>query len=174
LTTSESAPQFPLMKNLMLALAVCLALVSPAFAATHKVPEENPVATVNAPAGWKTENYDKGVELTSDDGEVYIAVEETDAKGVEKSMDEAMDYLKKKGVTVDGKSVKQSEGKINGNDSVMVSWDGQDEEGPAKIQLMIVSVTADKGVLFLYWASPEGEKKHQSDISAIAQSVKKA
>jgi hypothetical protein len=162
------------MKTVIIATAACLALAVSAFADRHKIPEENTVATVNAPAGWKAESYDQGVELTSDDGEVYIAVEATDAKSVSKSMDEAMDYLKKKGVTVDNSTMKQGEGKIGGNDAVTLSWDGKDEEGPAKIQLMIVSVSSEKGVLVLYWASPEGEKKHQSDISAIAASVKKA
>jgi opacity protein-like surface antigen len=162
------------MKNVVLGFSLLLALASSAFAATHNVPDENPVATVTAPDGWKAEDHDKGVELTSDDGEVYIAVEATGAKGVEKSMDEAMTYLKKKGVTVDEKSMKQSESKVGGKDAVLVSWNGKDEEGEAHIQLMIVSVSDDKGVLLLYWASPEGEKKHQDDITAIAQSLKKA
>lgn len=162
------------MKIFFLATFLSIALVAPAFAATHKVPEDNPVATVNAPDGWKAEGYDEGVELTSDDGEVYIAVEATDSKGVEKSMDDALAFLKKKGVSVDEKSVKTKEEKLGENSTVSVSWDGKDEEGAAHIQLMIMSVTKEKGVVFIYWASPEGEKKHQSDISAIAASVKKA
>jgi hypothetical protein len=162
------------MKTLTIAFALLIALVPAVFGATHRIPEDNAVATINTPAGWKANNYDKGVELISDDGEVYIAVEATDAKGVERSMDEAMQYLKSKGVTVDAKTVKQSEGKLAGKDAVMISWDGDDEEGPAKVQLMVVSVTNDIGVLFLYWASPEGEKKHQKEISGIAESLKKA
>ena len=162
------------MRTLIGAFAVCFALAASSLATTYKVPEDNTVATINAPAGWKANNYDKGLELTSDDGEVYIAIEATDAKGVERSMDEAMEYLKSKGVTVDAKTVKQNEGKLSGKDAVMISWDGEDEDGPAKVQLMVVSVTNEKGVLFLYWASPEGEKKHQKEISAIAESLKKA
>ena len=162
------------MKTLRRAFAVCFALVASSLATTYKVPEDNTVATINAPAEWKANNYDKGIELTSDDGEVYIAIEATDAKGVEHSMDEAMEYLKNKGVTVDAKTVKQNEGKLSGRDAVMISWDGEDEDGPARVQLMVVSVTNEKGVLFLYWASPEGEKKHQKEISAIAESLKKA
>lgn len=162
------------MKRLWIVLAACIATADVCGAATHRIPEDNAVATVNTPVGWKANSYDKGVELTSDDGEVYIAIEATDAKGVEKSMDEAMQYLKSKGVTVDAQTVKQSEGKLAGKDSVMISWDGEDEEGPAKIQLMVVSVTNENGVLFLYWASPDGEKKHQKDIARIAESLKKA
>lgn len=162
------------MKTLRVAFAICLAMAASTLAVTHKIPEDNAVATINAPTTWKANNYDKGIELTSDDGEVYIAIEATDAKGVETSMEEAMQYLKSKGVTVDAKSVKQSEGKLAGKDAVMISWDGEDEEGPAKIQLMVVSVTNENGVLFLYWASPEGEKNHQKEIAGIAESLKKA
>lgn len=162
------------MKNVIFGFSLLLALSSSVGAARHNVPEENPVVTVTAPDGWNFEDYDKGVELTSDDGEVYIAVESTDAKGVEKSIDEAMAYLRKKGVTVDEKSMKQRESKVGGKDALLVSWDGKDEEGEAHVQLTIVSVSGDKGVLFLYWASPEGEKKHHDEISAIAQSLKKA
>lgn len=167
-------PETSQMKTLRVAFGICFVLAASGVAATHNIPEDNPVATIKTPAGWKAENYDKGIEFTSDDGEVYIAVEATDAKGVERSMEEAMEYLKSKGVTVDAKTVKQNEGKLAGKDAVMISWDGDDEEGPAKIQLMVVSITNDKGVLFLYWASPEGEKKHQKEISGIAESLKKA
>lgn len=162
------------MKTLSVAFVICLASAAWSLGAAYKIPEDDAVATINAPAGWKANNYDKGIELTSDDGEVYIAIEATDAKGVEKSMDEAMEYLKSKGVTVDPKTVKQSEGKLAGKDAVMISWDGEDEEGPAKVQLMVVSVTNEKGVLFLYWASPDGEKNHQKEITRIAESLKKA
>lgn len=162
------------MKNFTLVTLLSLAVVAPAFAATHNIPDDNPVATVTAPVGWEASTYDEGVELTSDDGEVYIAIEITDGKGVDKSMDAALALLKRKGVTVDEKSVKTKENKVGGNDAVSVSWQGKDEEGAANIQLMIVNMTKDKGILFIYWASPEGEKKHESDISSIATSVKKA
>ena len=95
------------MKPLRAAFVVCFALVASSLATTYKVPEDDTVATINAPAGWKANNYDKGIELTSDDGEVYIAIEATDAKGVERSMDEAMAYLKNKGVTVDAIALNQ-------------------------------------------------------------------
>lgn len=162
------------MKTLRVACVLCAAAAASSLGAIHKIPEDNPVATINAPAGWKANNYDKGIELTSDDGEVYIAIEATDAKSVESSMGEAMEYLKSKGVTVDAKTVKQNERKLSGKEAVTISWDGEDEEGPAKVELMVVSVTNEKGVLFLYWASPEGEKKHEKEIAGIAESLKKA
>ena len=162
------------MKKFILVALVALALALPSFAGVRKVPKDNPVATVTAPDSWKAEDYDEGVELTSDDGEVYIAVEATETKAVSKSMEEAVAFLNKKGVTVDDKTVKTQEGKIGANDSVSISWDGKDEDGPARVELMVLDLGGGKGVLLIYWASPDGEKKHQKDISAIAGSVKKA
>jgi hypothetical protein len=93
---------------------------------------------------------------------------------VKDAIEEAVKFLKEKGVTVDEASVKQEGGKINDMDVIDVSWDGKDEDGPAKITLMVVSVTDKDGLLFIYWASPEGGKKNQDDVTKIAKSIKKA
>ena len=161
------------MKNITMTLLLALCFSAVSFGAAHKFPADNPVASVEPPTGWKTEDYENGVELTSDDGEVYIAIEQTDAKNVEKSMDAAMKYLKTKGVSVDPDSIKKEETKISDHDAVVISWNGNDEEGPAKVQLMIVSLTDEQGALFIYWASPEGEQNHQKEVTAISQSLKK-
>ncbi|MGI8480970.1 MAG: hypothetical protein ACR2MF_02710, partial [Chthoniobacterales bacterium] len=133
------------MRNLTLVAFFSLAVIAPAFAATHKIPDDNPLATVTAPDGWKALTYDQGVELTSDDGEVYIAIEVTEAKSVDKSIDAALAFLKKKGVTVDEKTAKTKENKVGENDAVSISWEGKDEEGVSHIQLIVMSVTKDKG-----------------------------
>lgn len=144
------------------------------FGKTHKVPEENTVATVDIPTGWKASGYAEGVEATSDDGEVYMAIEATDTQGVEKSIEEAIKYLKKKGVSAEPGSQQTKKTKLGEMQSLLVSWEGKDQDGAATIQLLIVEVKPDKGVLFIYWASPEGEKTHQSEITAITESLKKA
>ncbi len=158
------------MQRSILALVIALACRASVWADTHKVPEENTVATVEAPDSWKAEDDERGIELGSDDGEVYIAVQVIDAKG-EKAMEEAARYLKKKGVTLDDKPARIDDSQ---KDRVLVSWDGKDEEGPAKIQLMVLNVNPEKAVLFICWASPDGEKKHEEEIAAIARSVKKS
>ena len=156
-----------------LALLISLALSLPSVAGTHNVPEKKTVATVTLPDDWKANDYDEGVEVTSADGEVYLAVEATDAKGVKASMDAAMKYLTKKGVTVDADSVKQEEGKLNDMEAVDISWDGQDHEGAAKISLTVIEISGNKALLLIYWASPDGEKKHLEELHKIAQSIKK-
>lgn len=160
------------MKKLSLALLFGLALVTPSFAKTFKVPDESSFASITIPDDWKSKEIDKGVESQSADDEVYFAVEATDAKGMDKSIEEAIDFLKEQGVTVDEKSMKQSEGKINGMDGVDITWKGKDKEGDAIISLTILAAKKEKVLLITYWASPEGTKKHDKELGAILQSIK--
>ena len=160
------------MKKISLALLVALALLTPAIAKTFKVPDEGSFASITIPDDWKSKEIDNGVESQSADDEVYFAVEATDAKGMDKAIEEAVNYLKEQGVTVDEKTMKQSEGKINGMDGVDVTWNGKDKEGDAIISLTILAAKKDKVLLITYWASPEGTKKHDKELGAILQSIK--
>jgi hypothetical protein len=112
------------------------------------------------------------LEAQSSDDEVYFAVEATDAKGMDKTIEEAVEYLKEQGVTVDLKTQKQSEGKINGMEGVDITWSGKDKEGDAIISLTILAVRSDKALLLTYWASPEGTKSHAKELGEIMNSVK--
>jgi hypothetical protein len=160
------------MKILSLAALFALALVTPALAKTFKVPDEGSFASITIPDDWKSKEIDKGVESQSKDNEVYFAVEATDAKGIDKTIEEAVDFLKEQGVTVDVKTQKQSEGKLNGMDGVDLTWNGKDKDGDAIISLTILAVRKDKVLLITYWASPEGTKNHQKELGDIMSSVK--
>ena len=162
------------MQKLIFSAAFSAALATSGFAGTHKLPEEKPLASINIPDDWKTDEIDSGIEATSDDGEVYLAVETTDADNVKEAMDESIKFFKEKGVTVDDSTLKTQEGKIGDMDVVDLSWDGKDEDGPAKVSVTLVAVTKEKGLLLTYWASPEGEKKHLTELGAIAKSIKKS
>jgi hypothetical protein len=144
-------------------------------AGDFKLPDDSPVASFTIPASWSPSEYEDGVEATSDDGSIYIAVEAADissSKDVSGAMTESLKYLTKKGVTVNSDSVKQTDAKINGMDVVDISWDGKDSEGACRVSLSIVIVTAKKGLLLTYWGSPEGSKKYGKDLDAIAESIK--
>ena len=162
------------MRKLVLCGLILAALSVSVLAGTHKVPAEEPVATVTIPDDWKTEEIDDGIEATSSDGEVYLAIEETDGDSIKQSLDEAVKYLSSKGVTVNESSLKQQEGKLGEFDVVDLAWDGKDQDGPAKISLTVVAVRKTQGLLFIYWASPEGEKKNSAALEAIAKSITKA
>jgi len=156
------------------ALLLSALLALPAFAGTHKIPKEEPLATIAFPSGWKVEDSDESIDATSDDGEIYINLELNDGDSIEGAIEETFGYLKKNKVTVDMASKKQSEGEINGLKGIQFSFDGKDEDGPAKISLMVIQISEKKGLLLLYWASPEGEKKHQAELDTILGSLKKA
>ena len=160
------------MKKLSLALLLALALITPAFAKTFNLPGEDSFASITIPDSWKSKEIDKGVESQSSDSEVYFAVEATDAKRMDKSIEEAVNYLKEQGVTVDEKTMKQSEGKINGMDVIELDWKGTDKEGDAIIALTILAVTPNKVLLITYWGSPAGTRNKAKEIGDILGSVK--
>jgi hypothetical protein len=162
------------MKKLSLALLLALALLTPSYGKTFKVPAEDSIASITIPDDWKSKEIDSGVEAQSADDEVYFYVEATDAKGLEKQIEEAVEYLKGQGVTVDEKSMKQSDGKINGMEVFEIDWKGKDKDGATEISLSVIVVSKDKGLLLVYWASPEGTKKHIKTLGEIANSVKAA
>ena len=162
------------MRKIALAVLLSVALSLPVFSGTHKVPSENPVATVTIPDDWKTDEISDRIEATSSDGEVYLVIEATDSDSIKESVGEAVKYLKSKGVTVTESSMKQEEGKLGEMDVVDISWDGKDEDGPAKISLTIVAVTKSEGLLVIYWASPTGAKKHAEALGAITKSITNA
>ena len=60
------------MKKLSLALLLALALLTPAFAKTYKLPEEESFASITIPDDWKSKEIDSGVEAQSADDEVYF------------------------------------------------------------------------------------------------------
>ena len=161
---------------LLLAILGAYAVAPSLPAASHSLPKEKPLASITLPDDWKAEVYNEGegVEAVSPDKQVYLAIETTDADNVEDATKEAAEYLANKGVMFDDESIKKSEQKINGMDATRISWEGEDDNGPAKISLAIVAVTPEHGLLLVYWASPEGEKKNQEALNAIIQSIKKA
>jgi hypothetical protein len=160
-------------KNLLLALVVIVGFSNVAFAKEFKIPdEENAYASVEIPDGWKSEAYDKGVETVSKDGEVYLAVEAVGGESLDKSIDEAMEYLKKQGVTVDDSTAETEESKLGDMDVVYTNWAGKDEDGPCRVALSIVAVSKGKGLMILYWASPAGGEKNMPAINDIANSIK--
>jgi len=159
------------MRTLLLGCLCSAFSLASLSAGTFQFPDEKPVVSVTIPATWKPSEDEQGVEATSKDDEVYIDIQATSAKTVEKGIDDALAYLKEKGVTVTADSVKKQELKLNGMDVFDISWDGTDEDGACKISLSVISVTDSQGLLVIYWASPDGEKKNRAALSKIAQSI---
>src|SRR5258708_12119390 len=113
-------------------------------AGDFKLPDDNPVASFTIPASWSPSQYEDGVEATSDDGSIYIAIEAADissSEDVSSAMIESLKYLTKKGVTVNSDSVKQTNAKVNGMEVVEIRWDCKDSDGAGEFSLTILVCT---------------------------------
>jgi hypothetical protein len=155
------------------ALIACLVL-SPALASakTYSIPDPNPVAVITLPDDWESTEIAKGVESTSEDDAVYVAVEVTELKDAARAIADAITWLKSKDVVVDQSTMEQKPFSINGLDGVQVKWSGKDEDGPTNISLTLLQVTDSKGLILTYWASPQGEKDNLKELIAIINSLK--
>jgi hypothetical protein len=170
---AQSIPE-NVVKQLLLAVTLAAALVHPAFAEQFRIPADDPIVTIDVPDDWTVAQIDKGIEASSDDDEVYLAIEGTPMKGLVELTTDAVRFLGRAGVTVDKSSEKSNEGTVNGFKMNSIGWAGQDKDGEVVIHLMILTITPTKGVLFTYWASPEGDKEHEEAIRKIIRSVRKA
>ena len=120
------------MKKLFAAAAVA-ALLFPAasFAETLAFPSDKPVASITIPDSWNPEETDTGIQATSSDEAIYLAIDVADAADAGKLVDEAIKFLDKNGVKVDESTQKQSEDTINGMKMMNFDWSGKDKDGPA-------------------------------------------
>lgn len=158
-----------------LALLATLAfglLASAANAGTFPIPDENPIATVSIPDSWEPKPYDGGVEATSKDGAIYVAIEGVDAEDVKSATEEGLKFFIKSGVEINFDSQKAKDTKINGLDAFDMSFTGKDKDGAANISLTLVKTNAKNKILMLYyWGSAEGEKANLADLKAISDSI---
>jgi hypothetical protein len=158
----------------LLAAVLATMLVASAQAETFPIPDNKPVATVTVPdKGWKTSKIARGIELNDDEDEVYLAIEGIDGSNIEETVAGAVAYLNRQGVTIDRSTKKEKEGTLHGFPAYDLGWQGKDKDGDVIVHLMIVSVTPQRGVLFTYWASPEGDKEHDATIGEVIKSLKK-
>jgi hypothetical protein len=161
------------MKTMMLAAAVSYGLVAPALAKTFELPDANPAVTVTLPNSWKPSEVEKGVEATSADGETYVAAETATAKGMEKLIDEDIEFLTAQGVTIDKSTQQTQDTTANGIPVSFLHWKGKDKDGPTAVTLGIFGVSDNLVLLLTAWSSPLGDKKHGDELTAILQSIKR-
>lgn len=160
------------MKSLIIAATAALFLSSSAYAGEMKFPSSDPVASITLPDGWKANETDSGMEVTTADGAIYLAVDVAEPKETEQVAKEAVDWLSSEGVTVDLSSQKKSEDKLNGRDIFYVDWKGKDKEGDASVGLAALVLTAETVLVFTYWGDPGEEQKNAAAIKGILDSIK--
>ncbi|HLW90796.1 MAG TPA: hypothetical protein VKS78_05780 [Roseiarcus sp.] len=159
-------------RSLLIALVAAALLPSLAAAKTFPVPADDPIATVNIPDSWNPSAYEGGVEGTSDDGKIYVAIEQVAADDVKSATEEGIKFFQKNGVDLDANSMKTKDIKINSLDAFDLSFTGKDKDGPANVSLTLVATNAKgKFLLLYYWGSPEGEKANTDDLKKISDSI---
>ena len=157
---------------------VCLAILalilaaSAASAGAFAIPADDPIATVSIPNSWDPKTYDGGVEATSQDGAIYVAIESVDAEDVKSATEEGLKFFIKSGVEIDFDAGKTKDIKINGLDAFDMSFTGKDKDGPANVSLTLVKTNAKSRFLMLYyWGSAVGEKANAADLAKISDSI---
>ncbi len=161
------------MKNAFIAAMLAAFLATPGFAGTFNIPDSRPLASITVPdSDWKATKIERGIELESSDDEVYLSIEATELKDLKDLIAEAVIVLKRGGVTIDLSTQKQKSGKLLGRQFDDLGWTGKDKDGDVVIHMSVLTVNATDGIVFTYWASPEGDKKHDPAISQMIESLK--
>ena len=137
------------MKTLIAAALAAFAFSGMVQAAEMKFPSSEPVASITLPDGWKANETDSGMEVTTPDESIYLAVD-----------------------IAEPKTEKQSQDKLNGRDIFFIDWKGKDKEGDASVGLAALVLTADTVLVFTYWGDPAEEKKNGAAVLGILQSIK--
>jgi hypothetical protein len=162
------------MKNFVLAVAFAAFLPAISQAATLNFPSDEPVASITIPDSWGPKETETGIDATSDDSAIYIAIDVADAKTSDKVIDDAVAFLEKNGVKIDASTQKQSDEKLNGMAMSNFDWDGTDNDGPVSVGLSVLSPSEGKLLLITYWGTKGEQEKHGNELIAIINSLKPA
>lgn len=153
----------------LLALAFAPVL---ARAAAFRIPAKSPIASFVIPDSWRCGRYDGGIESTSPDGAIYVALEMIEAKDVKSAIDKGLLWVVKQGVEIDPQALKAKATKINNLEAFDMQFTGRDKEGAAEFSLTLVATRAEgKFLLLYYWGAVGGEQANDADLQAITASI---
>ena len=162
------------MKTLFAAAAAAFLLSTAAFAGEVQIPSNRPVIAVTVPDDWDTNETDTGMEINSADGSVYLAVDIASPQKTTDMIDAAAKFLDSQGVTIDEKTQKYTEDKLNGKDIIYIEWAGKDKDGPASVGLAALILNEKTVAVLTYWGTPGQEDKNSATVGKILASIKSA
>jgi glucose/arabinose dehydrogenase len=160
------------MKMLIAAAVAAFAFAGFAQAAEMKFPSDEPVASITLPDGWTANETDTGMEVTTADGSIYLAVDVAEPKDTEQVAKDAIVWLGSQGVTVDPATQKESQDKLNGRDIFYLDWKGKDKEGDTSVGLAALVLTAETVLVLTYWGDPAAEQANGAAIVGVLKSIK--
>lgn len=161
-------------KKLLAAAAAALFLSSAVYAGDLQIPSNRPVISVTVPDDWETNETDTGTEINSADGSVYLAIDIASPTKTGDMIDAATKFLETQGVTIDEKTQKYTEDKLNGKDIIYIGWSGTDKDGPATVGLAVLILDEKTVLVLTYWGTKGDEDKHMPEINKILDSIKLA
>jgi hypothetical protein len=120
------------------------------------------------PDAWKVSPIANGIEIRSDDAEVFIWVQAASDDMVPKTIDEYFAYFKQQGVTFTG-GADQNQDAIAGVPVIAMDLPATYEGKKTLVRFIISNAKAgaSKGVVIGYWASPVGDKAHDAAVTAL-------
>jgi hypothetical protein len=164
------------MKHTLIAATLILTLF-PALApaATIKLPEDKPAATVSIPDSWEPEESDDGVLAESPDNVATIYLEVVaNEKEMDTVIEDSLKWLTEDHeVKVDGASKETKDFEDGGRKWSRISWSGESKEwGPAMIGFLFTEVGGGKVLTVTYWISKKDSEKSLDTVGKIFSSVK--
>ncbi len=150
-------------------LALSLATIA-ADAKNFAIPPKNPAMTMNIPDNWKVEEIEYGFSAVSPGRDVFFSVEYVTANKVDALMKNNEKWMKEQKI----KMVKPEkiELPLNGIPSTVFSFDTTDENGPTKLEFIMMPGGDNRLVMFTLWGSETERKKHGAAIDAMMSSIK--
>lgn len=162
------------MKFLLAGAVIAALLPGIAQAKTLQFPGDAPIAEIAIPDSWNPEETDTGIQATSEDSAIYLSIDVADEKTTDKVIDDAIAFLQKNGVKIDGSTQKKSDEQINGMDMTNFDWTGKDDDGDVNVGLSLLSPKAGKLLVITYWGSQGTQEAHASELQGIISSLKAA
>ena len=160
------------MKCLLCLLLTFAACVLSCQAKEFKLPADKPTVAIDIPDSWNPTIIQRGYQTQTTDQDVYLSIETTTSeKEMTAIIDDTDAMLKSHKVVLNKVNRKENKFKLNGLPAEEILYNGRDEDGPTMVSFTFVTV-GKAAVVFTYWASVDGNKKHQEELGKILNSLR--
>lgn len=155
----------------MLAAVLLTASLGLARAETVEVRPEAPVATLAIPPSWIATPSPRGLQIRTEDEEVYVWAQTYKARELKKVVAEHNAYWREQGIEITGHDLSQQSD--NGVSWQVVSHNATYKGDPTVLLYLEFDLGLKSGsnILITYWASPEGNKEHGDELGALIKSL---
>ena len=152
---------------------ISLAMLASGLADTHKIPPDEPMATIWMPDKWQIQQRGDSIEASPPDASILFLVAPVEHNKVAEALGEAMRFFRNRdeGFFMKQESRHDENGKVNGKEAHFVSWQGKNRKGQIETKFVIVFLAPNKSLIAAYDGSPDASKKYQRDLDKMIQSI---